>query len=139
MNEWQVSDHLDPEPNDVEVPVFENVLDKDVFPPALGSVEFAVSRATVESTWKEEVNGSLAQGKDQSKEEQGPARRGQAEADKRERSENCSSAHERVEEKCSSVETMGLVDAGTREEEEKEERTLNGLKDTKEPDTPCQE
>ncbi|XP_077163058.1 centrosomal protein of 164 kDa isoform X3 [Paroedura picta] len=138
MNEWQVSDHLDREPNDVEISAFENILDKDVFPPALGSAEFGVNRATVESTWKEEANGSLAQEKNQSKEEQSTAGRGQAEADKRDRSKNCSSAHERVEEKYSNVEKMSLIDTGT-QEEEKEKRTVNGLKNTMEPDTPCQE
>ncbi|XP_060107310.1 centrosomal protein of 164 kDa [Heteronotia binoei] len=136
VNEWQVSDHLDPEPNDVEIPDFENVLDKGVCPEALGSTEFGVSRAAAESTWKEKADGSLAQEKDQSGEEQSLASRGEAEADKRERSGNCSSAKERVDEQRSSVEKMGLADAGALEEEEG--RTVNGLKDTKEPDAPCQ-
>lgn len=38
-----------------QIPVSENVLDKDVFPPVLGSAECGVSRATAENTWKEEV------------------------------------------------------------------------------------
>nr|XP_056716229.1 centrosomal protein of 164 kDa [Euleptes europaea] len=82
-----------------------------------------------------EANGSLAEEKDQIKEERSSESRGQAEADKGERSQNCSSAHERVEEECSSVEKMGLGDTGTQEEEE---RTASGLEDAKEPDPSCQ-
>ncbi|XP_054854600.1 centrosomal protein of 164 kDa isoform X2 [Eublepharis macularius] len=139
MNEWQVSDQVDPEPNDTEIPVLEDVLDKDVFPPAVGSTKFGVSRAVVERTWEEAADGSLAQEKDKSKEEQSAGGRGQVEADERERSENRSSARETVEENYPSMEKMGLVDTGIREEDEEERRTVNGGKDTKEPDTPCQE
>ncbi|XP_061448808.1 centrosomal protein of 164 kDa isoform X2 [Rhineura floridana] len=65
MKEWQVSDHLVPDPLDIVSTSFENIL--DVLPPVLGSPKFGVSRATVESTWKEEATGWSAQEKEQSK------------------------------------------------------------------------
>ncbi|XP_033027493.1 centrosomal protein of 164 kDa isoform X3 [Lacerta agilis] len=99
MKEWQVSDHLDPEPHSTVSPSLENIM--DVLPPVPGTPKFAVSRAMVESTWKEQTNDWSGQEKDQSKgslaeeKSQGSA--------KRERCKSCPSGSEASEKKAALV------------------------------------
>ncbi|XP_062995211.1 centrosomal protein of 164 kDa isoform X2 [Elgaria multicarinata webbii] len=115
LKEWHISDPLDPEPQDTQRPVLENVLDVAALSPVLDSPNFGVSRAAVESTRKEEDPGWLAQEKDTSKgsleEEQS---QGSAEATKRERSKRCPSASETAEEMAAVADAHALQAKKTR-------------------------